>query len=167
MINPAHTKQAVPMVAAVDGSPLLCVSEMKLLGLIFDDSLTWWPLVNDLTGRTRRKIWALHRLREAGASTEVLKVNYVTRVRSILEYGAVVWGCVISGLQAKNIEKVQMNALQVVLGAESRSYEANLRKLELEKLSVRRESLIHKFAISTFRNPEFRSWYKPTPHYCE
>ena len=38
-----------------------------------------------------------------------------------------------------------------------------MRKLELEKLSVRRESLIHKFAISTFRNPEFRSWYKPTP----
>ena len=93
----------------------------------------------------------------------MLKVNYVTRVLSILEYGAVVWGCVISGLQAKNIEKVKMNALQVVLGAESRSYEVNLRKLELEKLSVRRESLIHKFAISTFRNPEFRSWYKPTP----
>ena len=41
VVNPNPTRQAVPIVAAVDGSPLLYVSEIKLLGLIFDESLTW------------------------------------------------------------------------------------------------------------------------------
>ena len=113
--------------------------------------------------RTRKKIWALHRLREAGASKVVLKVNYETKIRSILEYGNVVWGFVISGLQANEFKKIQMNAVQVILGAESKSYVLNLQKLEMERLDVRREDQIRKFAISSFKDPVFRSWYEPTP----
>ena len=94
---------------------------------------------------------------------EVLKVNYETRIRSILEYGCVVWGCVISGVQVSKVEKVQMNALQVILGAEGSSYNANLLRLGLDKLSVRRDTHIKKFAISTFHDPKFICWYKPSP----
>ena len=36
IFNDTTTKQAVPLVSAVDGFPLQCVSEIKLLGLIFD-----------------------------------------------------------------------------------------------------------------------------------
>ena len=71
--------------------------------------------------------------------------------------------CVISGVQVSKVEKVQMNALQVILGAEGSSYNANLLRLGLDKLSVRRDTHIQKFAISTFRDPKFRCWYKPSP----
>ena len=152
VINPNPTKQAVPMIAAVDGSPLLCVPEIRLLGLVFDERLTWWPLVSDLVRRTRSKIWALHRLREAGASVDILLVNYCTRIRSVLEYGCAVWGCMVSGIQAKTIEDVQRSAVQVVLGSEASGYEANLVRLELEE-----------FAIKLFKDPKFRYWYKPSP----
>ena len=39
----------------------------------------------------------------------------------------------------------------------------NLQKLEMERLDVRREDQIMKFAISTFKDPVFRSWYEPPP----
>ena len=142
MINPAHTKQVVPLPSATPGNPLLCVGSMRLLGLMFDDLLTWWPLVRDISSRARRKTWALLRLREAGAPIDVLLVTYCTRIRSVLEYGAQVWGGLILGVQANVLENCQTHALQVILGSESSSYQANLRKLSIPRLSERRKELI-------------------------
>ena len=139
MINDAHTKQAVPLVSATDGDTILCVAELKLLGLVFDEKLCWWPMVTDLVRRTRTKLWALMRLREAGASLEVLKVNYCSKVRTILEYCGPVWGCFVSGIQEQKIESCQIQALQIILGAQASSYEAYLATLELERLTVRRQ----------------------------
>ena len=85
------------------------------------------------------------------------------RIRSVLEYGAQVWGAVINGLQSKAIENCQMKALQVILGAQSSSYSVNRAKLSVELLSDRREELMTKFAISTFKDPRFRKWYTPFP----
>ena len=107
MFNPAYTKQAVPLVSAVPGKPLLCVGKMRLLGLVPDEKLTWWPMVSDLTKPSRSKLWALVRLREAGAGHEVLFFNYLSRIRSVLEYRAQVWGGIINGVQAKCLEDVQ------------------------------------------------------------
>ena len=118
---------------------------------------------SSLVSRTGSKLWAIMRLRDAGADTEVLKVNYCTRVRSIIEYGGAVWGCLISGTQAKYVEKVQIQALQIILGAQSSSYEANLVRLGLERLTIRRKEQITKFAISTIRDPNHSWWYTPSP----
>ena len=125
VINPTLTKQAVPYDSAVPGKSLLCVGQMRLLGLVLDETLSWWPLVTDICSRAKNKTWALVRLREAGASVDIL---------------------------------------QVVLGAQSSSYSANLKRLSLDRLSDRRSDLILKFAISTFKNPKHRSWYTPSPH---
>ena len=56
VFNEAHTRQAVPMVAATPGHPLQCVSELRLLGLIFEERLSWWPLIRDLVARARAKL---------------------------------------------------------------------------------------------------------------
>ena len=98
---------------------------MRLLGLVFDERLTFWPLVNDITSRARNKIWELLRLREAGAPIDILKINYCTRVRNTLEYGSPVWGGLLSGIQEKAIEDIQLLAFQVILGSQSSSYSAN------------------------------------------
>ena len=78
------------MVAAYPGQPLQCVSELRLLGLIFDEQLSWWPLIHDLASRARAKLWGLVRL---------LLANYTARIRSILELGAQVWGTFVNGAQ--------------------------------------------------------------------
>ena len=51
--------QAVPLISAEDGDVLLCVAELKLLGLVFDQTMTWWPMVTDLVNRKRSKLWAI------------------------------------------------------------------------------------------------------------
>ena len=127
----------------------MCV-RVRLLGLVFDDKLSWWALVRDMAGRARTKLWALVRLRNAGAGPQVLLVNYCSKIRTILEYGAQVWGTFINGAQAKCIEDCQLHALQIILGAQTSSYNVNLAHLEVDRLSTRRDNLILKFAISTF-----------------
>ena len=45
IFNSATTRQAVPMVGSEPGKTLQCVSEIRLLGLLFDKDLRWWPCV--------------------------------------------------------------------------------------------------------------------------
>ena len=163
VFNETHNRQAIPMVAAYPGQPLQCVSELRLLGLIFDEHLSWWPLIRDLASRARAKLWGLVRLRDAGAGSDVLLANYTARIRSILELGAQVWGTFVNGAQSKCIEDCQAHALLVILGSQASSYSKNRLRLGLELLSVRRDSLIRKFAISSFKDPKHRCWYKPSP----
>ena len=136
---------------------------MQLLGLVFDERLTFWPLVNDITSQGRNKIWGLLCLREAGAPIDILKINYCTRVRNTLEYGSPVWGGLLSGIQEKAIEDIQLLAFQVILGSQSSSYSANLIRLQLPRLKERRQELTLNFAISAYRSYKHRSWFKPTP----
>ena len=87
MFNPAYTHQAVPFIAVEDGSPLPVIRKMRLLGLLLDCDLTWWPLVMDLVNRCKSKIWSLMKLREAGANRQQLTILYTARVRCTIEYG--------------------------------------------------------------------------------
>ena len=91
-----------------DGSPLLCTSTMRLLGLLIDQDLTWWAMVNDLVARASARIWTLVKLREFGATREQLVQNYTLKIRSVLEYCAPVIHCVISDAQSKCLENTQV-----------------------------------------------------------
>ena len=77
IFNTRRKQQCIPFCSLIDGQPLPVVSEMRLLGLILDDHLTWWPLVNDVVKRSRAKIWSVLKLREAGASEEQLLSLYI------------------------------------------------------------------------------------------
>ena len=66
----------------VDGNPLPCVSEMRLLGLVIDQVLSWCPMVLDIEQRCRSKIWSLLKLREAGADIQQLVTLYTARLVS-------------------------------------------------------------------------------------
>ena len=93
--NPTKNRQCVPFCALRDGEPLPVVTESRLLGLIIDDKLSWWPLVRDIVRRARAKIWSLLKLREAGASQDQLLDLYIARVRSTLEYGCQVFSSLL------------------------------------------------------------------------
>ena len=78
---------------------------MRLLGLLFDHKLDWWPLIHDLADRANAKVWTLVKLRYAGASVHQLLENYTLKIRSILECASEVFGCVISSVQSKVLEE--------------------------------------------------------------
>ena len=58
VFNPTRNRQCIPFCSLVDGDPLPLVSEFRLLGLVIDDRLTWWPLVHDIIRRSRAKVWS-------------------------------------------------------------------------------------------------------------
>ena len=102
------TRQAVPFIALHDGDPLPVVKEMRLLGLLMDSDMTWWPMINDLVSRCKPKIWSLIRFREAGAAVPQLLTLYIARVRSTIEYACQVYGVVINASQSKVLEDIQL-----------------------------------------------------------
>ena len=134
-----------------------------MLGMLFDDKLSWWPLVADIKRRTSAKIWSLVKLRDAGASPVQLAQVYTARIRSTVEYGAQVYGCCLSKGQSNEIESIQIRCLQIILGAQSRSYRANLDAVSLPRLDVRRVQLMRNFAISAYRSEHHRWWFSPHP----
>ena len=104
------------------------------------------------------------KLREAWETPEQICDVYVARVRTVVEYGAQVYGCVINATQSEELEQLQAKCLQIALGASSRSYAKNLATLGLETLENRRQDLLKSFAISCFRAPEHRWWFTPHPN---
>ena len=161
IFNPTDNRQCVPFVSLDDGEPLQCVEEMRLLGLVFDDKLTWWPFVADVKKRTNARIWSLVKLRDAGASPKQLADVYVARVRGVIEYGAQVYGCCLNKGQSQALENIQARCLQIVRGKQSRSYRANLAALGLPRLDDRRVILMRSFAISAYRSVHHRWWFSP------
>ena len=133
MFNPAHTRQAVPFISLIDGAPLPVVKEMRLLGLVLDCGLTWWPMITDIANRCKPKIWSLIKLREAGAAIPQLLTLYTARVRSTCEYGCQVYGGIINASQSNVLEDIQTRCCQIILGERSSSYAANLEILELDR----------------------------------
>ena len=134
--------QCLPFCSLDVGDPLPIVSESRLLGIIMDDKLTWWPLVRDIQTHAKAKIWSLVKCREAGATRSQLLSLHIARVRSTIEYAVQVYGTVINLSQADEIESVQRRCLQIVLGSESKSYERNLTTLSLSSLADRRQFLV-------------------------
>ena len=79
VFNPTKTRQCLPFCSLSDGDPLPLVCVSRLLGLIIDDRLSWWPLVRDLVRRAKAKIWSLAKCRDLGADTSQLLWNMVPR----------------------------------------------------------------------------------------
>ena len=87
-VNTRPTRQAIPFVALEDGNPLPIVQQMRLLGLLIDADLSWWPLVRDVVARSRAKIWSLVKIREIGATR-----NQMLSIHSQSKEFSRVWCC--------------------------------------------------------------------------
>ena len=163
VFNPTYIYQAIPFISIDGQNSLLCVAEMRLLGVLLDQGLTWWPLVTDLTRRSNSRVWALLRLRENGASKSQLVETYKVRIRTVLEYCCPVWGALINGRQSQELELIQRRCASIILGTEAQSHSRNLEKLGLETLEDRRLEITKQFAFKTLTSPQHSFWYKHTP----
>ena len=89
--------------------------------------------------------------------------TYITRIRTVIEYAVQVYGCVLSGIQAFELEQLQSHAVLIILGSQSQSYSKNLETLGLKTLGERRKEIMLKFAISCYCSTTHRWWFKATP----
>ena len=115
--------------------------ETKLLGVIINDHFTWDSNTHSLVKRSNARMRLLHKLVEFSIPHDDLLTIYVLYIRSILAQSCQVWH---SGLTLENItdlERVQRNALKIILKEGYVSYEKTLEKTNLESLHDGRVTL--------------------------
>jgi hypothetical protein len=77
---------------------------------------------------------------------------YILYIRSILEQSSVVWHSSLTSENAEDLERVQKNAVRIILGKPYNDYNEALEKIGLQTLNERRNELSLKFAKKCLKN---------------
>ena len=89
-----------------------------------------------------------------------LSSSIIVYIKSILEQSCVVWHSSLTQEDTESIERVQKNALRVILRSNFQNYENAFEKLNLETLEERREKLCLSFAKKCQRIPQANELFK-------
>ena len=158
LFNPTKTFDFIPEYKT-SGSEVETLEEMKLLGLVLRNDLSWSSNTEYMTKKAYKKLWMVRRLKSQGANYDDLKDVYIKQVRSTLEFGVPVWNCGITKSEVSDIERVQKSFLHIVLGRQYVNYQEALDLIELETLKERRTSICEKFAKKSMKHPKHKSWF--------
>ena len=113
------------------------VSLYKMLGVVFNDNLTWDDHVDYMCQKASTRIYFLTLLRRAGSSPEEICEVFAAIVRSVLEYASELWHPGLTKSQSLCIEHIQKQALDIAYP--DYEYLEALRVAKLESLEMRRE----------------------------
>ena len=131
---------------AIEGDVLETVTDTKLLGTVISNDLRWDKNTQSIVKKANRRMEILRRISPFGASKDEMKNIYILYVRSLLEQSCTVWNSGLTNENSEDLERVQKNALKIILQDEYKTYENALIILDLEKLNERREHLCLQFA---------------------
>ena len=116
------------------------VEEIKLLGVVIKNDLSWGANTQYIVQRANKKLWCLRRLKKLGANTSDLLDVYTKQVRSQLEFAVAAWHPSLNGEDRLRIERVQKSACCIMLGQDYKSYGKSLKYQGLETLYERRKN---------------------------
>ena len=120
--------------------------KVKLLGTIITNDLKWEDNTKEIIKKANARMCLLRAISSFSAPKSDLITIYIQYIRSHLEQSCVVWHSSLTQEDRDNIERVQKNALRIILKQSYKSYENALDVSELEKLDDRRTKLSLKFA---------------------
>ena len=121
-VNSAKTRDFVPALK-LNNEDIEVVEELKLLGVLITTDLKGSANTTYITKRAYNKLWILRRLKQNGANQVELKDIYCKYVRSVVEYGALVWHSGLTTENTTNKERVQKCALAIIIGKDYQNYE--------------------------------------------
>ena len=119
------------------------VSSFKLLGVTINDQLTWQDHVQNICKKAAQRLYFLILLKRAGITPKDIIKVYISIVRSILEYAAVIWHPGLTKQQTLTVEHIQERALRIAYP--EKTYEDALSEAGIENLETRRENMCAKF----------------------
>ena len=143
----------------LDGELLEVVDQLRLVGFVISDDLSWKKNTESLVSRAFAKVWIIRRLKAMGASKHVLKLVFFQHIRAILEFGVPAWNGAITDSEVRKLEFVQKVVLRLIYGR-NKSYAKLLLEAKVENLQQRRERLCLKFAQKALKHPKFSNWFK-------
>jgi hypothetical protein len=160
LFNPTQNYDFVPDFE-VEASGVQTMEEMKLLGLVVRNDLSWKSNTENMIKKAYNRLWMVKRLKTKGANQEDLTDIFVKQVRSVLEFGAPVWNSSLTQDEGANIERVQKSFLHITLGSNYNNYETALAITNLETLEARRTKLCLNFAVKATKHPKHKDWFVP------
>ena len=97
------------------GSNVEVVDQMKILGTIVTDKLSWDNNCSQLIRKVNSRMQLLRGVQSFGASHEEMVHLWILFCRSILEQSCVVWGTSLSQENIANLERTQKTFTKLVL----------------------------------------------------
>ena len=128
------------------------VPEVKLLGTIISNDLTWDSNIANIVKRANARMILLRKLSEFRAPRDQMKTIYILYIRSILEQSAVVWHFNLTQQNCEDLTRIQKSACKIILRNKYESYKKSLEILDLEDLGERRMKLCKDFAKKSCKN---------------
>ena len=113
------------------------MSEVKYLGVVITQNLSWSKHIQSVVCKTKRKLGVLYRTFYKQCSVDVLRKLYISLIQQGLEYCCIVWDPSVKGL-VKDLENVQKLATKVCLKRWHMSYEEMLHAMQIPTLQFRR-----------------------------
>ncbi|XP_021967656.1 uncharacterized protein LOC110862749 [Folsomia candida] len=136
--------------------------QMKVLGVIINNKLTWDDQVISMVSNASKRFWALKAMKKLGFQPIELVAFYKSSIIPVLEYASPVWGHALTTQQMEDLEKIQCRVLKIIFGRRVKIFSVEyielLDKYGLHLLDKRRENQLFKFGLNLLNNPKYRNW---------
>ena len=143
----------------INDKPIEVINGTKLLGSIISNDLSWDLNTDNIVKKANGRMELLRKVASFTTNQEELKNINILFIRSLLEQSAPVWHSSLTDENLSDLERVQKTAVKLILGERYLEYDRALRKLDLESLHERRETLSLVFAKKSSRNAKSRSMF--------
>ena len=135
-----------------DDKQLEVVSEVKLVGVVLSDDLSWHKNTLYISEKARLKLWILRRMVSLGLDHDQLYDVYCKEVRSILEYGVPVWHPGLTQNDSITIERIQKVAFKIILQENFTDYTGACLYFNTTTLKQRRQKLCLNFVSKNLKS---------------
>ena len=97
----------------VDNKSLEVVKQAKLLGLTFDNKLSWNSHIENIVKKASKRLYFLSQLKRAKIPTTDLVLFYITCVRSVVDYTVPVFHYAPPKYLIEELERIQKRAMAI------------------------------------------------------
>ena len=147
----------------IEGEVMEIVSQAKLLGVVINNKLTWDDNTEYLVKRANSRMRILHKLVSFSVPVDDLINIYILYIRSIVEQSCQVWHSSLTLDNMQDLERIQKNALRIILQDDYKNYNNALCVTGLKPLSDRRNELCIRFAKACVKNDQTKSMFPLNP----
>ena len=152
LFNKSRKWDFQPKLNFSDGTVLEVISEIKLLGVVLSDDLSWHKNTQFICEKARLKLWILRRMINLNLHHDQLFDIYCKEIRSILEFGVPVWHPGLTIKDSGTIERIQKVAFKIILKEKFIDYKTACIYFNTSSLKQRREKLCLNFATKNLKS---------------
>jgi hypothetical protein len=156
IITITHKLSPVVYEYCISNVPIERCENIRDLGILIDTNLNWSAHVTNIVNNSYKIMGIIKRTLGYTAPTTVMRLLYITMVRSILEYNTPVWNSLCKR-DITRLERVQRSATRFILNFPDIDYHERLIELNMLPLTMRRDYFDLCLFFKYFSNIIFKS----------